>query len=109
MMKGKGELKMGFIICLFVGVIIGYTIAALLVAAKENDEPQFMDAINNIQNSSGDFKDSLKIIMNADIKFYEKMYDINHNTYYLGRIEECKFVLRLIEGKEKIEIRKSES
>lgn len=99
---------MGFIICLFVGVIIGYTIAALLVAAKENDEPQFMDAINNIQNSSGDFKDSLKIIMNADIKFYEKMYDINHNTYYLGRIEECKFVLRLIEGKEKIEIRKSE-
>lgn len=100
---------MGFIICLFVDVIIGYTIAALLVAAKENDEPQFMDAINNIQNSSGDFKDSLKIIMNADIKFYEKMYDINHNTYYLGRIEECKFVLRLIEGKEKIEIRKSES
>lgn len=100
---------MGFIICLFVGVIIGYTIAALLVAAKENDEPQFMDAINNIQNSSGDFKDSLKIIMNADIKFYEKIYDINHNTYYLGRIEECKFVLRLIEGKEKIEIRKSES
>lgn len=100
---------MGFIICLFVSVIIGYTIAALLVAAKENDEPQFMDAINNIQNSSGDFKDSLKIIMNADIKFYEKMYDINHNTYYLGRIEECKFVLRLIEGKEKIEIRKSES
>jgi len=100
---------MGFIICLFVGVIIGYTIAALLVAAKENDEPQFMDAINNIQNSSGDFKDSLKIIMNADIKFYEKMYDINHNTYYLGRIEECKFVLKLIEGKEKIEIRKSES
>lgn len=100
---------MGFIICLFVGVIIGYTIAALLVAAKENDEPQFMDAINNIQNSSGDFKDSLKITMNADIKFYEKMYDINHNTYYLGRIEECKFVLRLIEGKEKIEIRKSES
>ena len=100
---------MGFIICLFVGVIIGYTIAALLVAAKENDEPQFIDAINNIQNSSGDFKDSLKIIMNADIKFYEKMYDINHNTYYLGRIEECKFVLRLIEGKEKIEIRKSES
>lgn len=100
---------MGFIICLFVGVIIGYTIAALLVAVKENDEPQFMDAINNIQNSSGDFKDSLKIIMNADIKFYEKMYDINHNTYYLGRIEECKFVLRLIEGKEKIEIRKSES
>lgn len=100
---------MGFIICLFVGVIIGYTIAALLVAAKENDEPQFMDAINNIQNSSGNFKDSLKIIMNADIKFYEKMYDINHNTYYLGRIEECKFVLRLIEGKEKIEIRKSES
>lgn len=100
---------MGFIICLFVGVIIGYTIAALLVAAKENDEPQFMDAINNIQNSSGDFKDSLKIIMNADIKFYEKMYDINHNTYYLGRIEECKFVLRVIEGKEKIEIRKSES
>lgn len=100
---------MGFIICLFVGVIIGYTIAALLVAAKENDEPQFMDAINNIQNSSGDFKDSLKIIMNADIKFYEKMYDINHNTYYLERIEECKFVLRLIEGKEKIEIRKSES
>lgn len=100
---------MGFIICLFVGVIIGYTIAALLVAAKENDEPQFMDAINNIQNSSGYFKDSLKIIMNADIKFYEKMYDINHNTYYLGRIEECKFVLRLIEGKEKIEIRKSES
>lgn len=100
---------MGFIICLFVGVIIDYTIAALLVAAKENDEPQFMDAINNIQNSSGDFKDSLKIIMNADIKFYEKMYDINHNTYYLGRIEECKFVLRLIEGKEKIEIRKSES
>lgn len=100
---------MGFIICLFVGVIIGYTIVALLVAAKENDEPQFMDAINNIQNSSGDFKDSLKIIMNADIKFYEKMYDINHNTYYLGRIEECKFVLRLIEGKEKIEIRKSES
>lgn len=100
---------MGFIICLFVGVIIGYTIAALLIAAKENDEPQFMDAINNIQNSSGDFKDSLKIIMNADIKFYEKMYDINHNTYYLGRIEECKFVLRLIEGKEKIEIRKSES
>lgn len=100
---------MGFIICLFVGVIIGYTIAALLVAAKENDEPQFMDAINNIQNSSGDFKDSLKIIMNADIKFYEKMYDINHNTYYLGRIEECKFVLRLIEGKEKIEIRKNES
>ena len=100
---------MGFIICLFVGVIIGYIIAALLVAAKENNEPQFMDAINNIQNSSGDFKDSLKIIMNADIKFYEKMYDINHNTYYLGRIEECKFVLRLIEGKEKIEIRKSES
>lgn len=100
---------MGFIICLFVGVIISYTIAALLVAVKENNEPQFMDAINNIQNSSGDFKDSLKIIMNADIKFYEKMYDINHNTYYLGRIEECKFVLRLIEGKEKIEIRKSES
>lgn len=107
MMKGK-VIKMGYIICLFLGVVI-YTIAALLVAAKENDEPQFMDAINNIQNSSGDFKDSLKIIMNADIKFYEKMYDINHNTYYLGRIEECKFVLRLIEGKEKIEIRKSES
>ena len=108
MMKGK-VIKMGYIICLFLGVVIGYTIAALLVAAKENDEPQFMDAINNIQNLSSDFKDNLKIIMNADVKFYEKMYNINHNTYYLGRIEECKFVLRLIEGKEEIEIRKSES
>lgn len=108
MMKGK-VIKMGYIICLFLGVVIGYTIAALLVAAKENDEPQFMDAINNIQNSSGDFQDSLKIIMNADIKFYEKMYDINHNTYYLGRIEECKFVLRLIEGKKENGIEESKT
>ena len=107
-MKGK-VIKMGYIICLFLGVVIGYTIAALLVAAKENDEPQFMDAINNIQNSSGDFKDSLKIIMNADVKFYEKMYDINHNTYYLGRIEECKFVLRLIEGKKENGIEESKT
>ena len=108
MMKGK-VIKMGYIICLFLGVVIGYTIAALLVAAKENDEPQFMDAINNIQNSSGDFKDSLKIIMNADIKFYEKMYNINQNTYYLGRIEECKFILRLIEGKKENGIEESKT
>lgn len=98
-------IEMWFIFGLFLGIIIGYAIAALLVASKE--KPEFMDAINNIYESSDDFNNNLKIIMNADINFYQRMYIINHNTYYLGRIEECKFVLRLIERKKENEIGKS--
>ena len=98
-------IEMWFIFGLFLGIIIGYAIAALLVASKE--KPEFMDAINNIYESSDDFNNNLKIIMNADINFYQRMYIINHNIYYLGRIEECKFVLRLIEREKENEIGKS--
>lgn len=49
-----------------------------------------------------DSKTSLKTVIQGDMDFYKRMYDINKSTYYFGRIEECKFILSLVEGRKKL-------
>ena len=106
----------GVLLGLIIGCFVGVTIISLMVAAKDKDEEDsktYEVAENNLRKyytrpfndiKLEGFKDNLKIIILGDIDFYKRMHDINKSPYYLGRIEECKFILNLVEGKVKDEI-----
>lgn len=47
------------------------------------------------------YKYTLETILVNDISFYQKLYDKNHNTYYLGRIDQSKFLLGIVKGESK--------
>ena len=98
------------IIVFILGGIIGFTYAALCKVAKEADEKIYTSISNNLQNwytkplvaiELYNFKETLKSIINADISLYQRLYQKSDNIYYLGRIRQCEFLLRFIEGKKK--------
>lgn len=100
----------GLIIVFILGGIIGFTYAALCKVAKEADEKIYTSISNNLQNCYTkplvaielyNFKETLKSIINADISLYQRLYQKSDNIYYLGRIRQCEFLLRFIEGKKK--------
>lgn len=96
------------IIVFILGGIIGFTYAALCKVAKEADEKIYTSISNDLQNCYTkplaaielyNFKETLKSIINADISLYQRLYQKSDNIYYLGRIRQCEFLLRFIEGK----------
>ena len=98
------------IIVFILGGIIGFTYAALCKVAKEADEKIYTSISNDLQNCYTkplaaielyNFKETLKSIINADISLYQRLYQKSDNIYYLGRIRQCEFLLRFIEGKKK--------
>lgn len=107
----------GLILGIIIGVFFGMMTIALMTASKERDEEDakiYEVAENNLRKyytkpfndiKLEGFKTDLKIILRNDIEFYKKMYGINKSTYYYGRIEQCKFILSLVEGKKENEIR----
>lgn len=107
----------GLILGGMLGGFIGMITIALMVVTKERDEENMKTyevAENNLQKyytrpfndiKLEGFKTDLKIILRNDIEFYKKMYDINKSTYYYGRIEQCKFILGLVEGRKENEVR----
>lgn len=104
----------GLILGIIIGAFFGMMTIALMSASKEKDEEDTMAykvAENNLRKyytkpfndiKLEGFKTDLKIILKNDIEFYQKMYSINKSTYYFGRIEECKFILSLVEGKKNL-------
>ena len=98
------------IIVFILGGIIGFTYAALCKVAKEADEKIYTSISNDLENCYTkplaaielyNFKETLKSIINADISLYQRLYQKSDNIYYLGRIRQCEFLLRFIEGKKK--------
>jgi hypothetical protein len=101
-------------------LIVGTTAGAIcmslcVVAGKESEyertyhqktSNEFLKPMDDIKLLN--FKETLKIILNSDIKLYERLYKKSNNVYYSGRIQECKFLLRIIEGKVDDETRKCE-
>lgn len=95
---------MWYIICLIIGAILGFTCAALCHAAKEADEQAerlFKKPLRVLEREN--FEHTLKVIINGDISLYKKLYQKTNNTYYLGRIKECEFLLGIVEGKRRNE------
>ena len=90
----------GLILGIMIGALVGMLTVALMVASKDKDEEYYTRPFNDIKLDG--FKADLKIILKNDIEFYQKMYSINKSTYYFGRIEECKFILSLVEGKKNL-------
>lgn len=99
---------MVYIICLIIGAIIGFTCAAMCHVAKEADEKTYIVTSNNLEKcyikpiteiEQYNFKETLKIIINGDITLYRRLYQKSDNIYYLGRIRECEFLLKIVEGK----------
>lgn len=79
-----------FILGIIVGAIFGVMILAICMASKEYDySDNFKVEI---------YKSGLVKIIESDIKFYTKMYNVNKNNYYKGRIEQCKFIKDIITG-----------
>lgn len=107
----------GLILGIMLGALVGMLTVALMVASKDKDEEDakvYEVAENNLRKyytrpfndiKLDGFKTSLKTVIQGDIDFYKRMYDINKGAYYLGRIEQCKFLLNMVEGKSKNEIR----
>lgn len=107
----------GLILGIMLGALVGMLTVALMVASKDKDEEDakvYEVAENNLRKyytrpfndiKFDGFKTSLKTVIQGDIDFYKRMYDINKGAYYLGRIEQCKFLLNMVEGKSKNEIR----
>lgn len=104
----------GLILGIMLGALVGMLTVALMVASKDKDEEDakvYEVVENNLQKyytrpfndiKLDGFKTSLKTVIQGDIDFYKRMYDINKSTYYFGRIEECKFILSLVEGRKKL-------
>lgn len=100
----------GLILGIMIGALVGMLTVAFMVASKDKDEEDvkvYEVAENNLRKyytrpfndiKLDGFKADLKIILKNDIEFYQKMYLINKSTYYLGRIEECKFIKDIITG-----------
>ena len=93
------------------GALVGMLTVSLIVASKDRDEEDakvYEVAENNLRKyytrpfndiKLDGFKDNLRIVILGDIDFYKRIYDINKGAYYLGRMEECKFLLNMVEGK----------
>lgn len=100
---------MWYFICLIIGGLIGVTCMALCYIAKDADkhletndvEMYFNRPLAEIELCN--FKETLRLVIQSDISLYEKLYSKSNNTYYLGRIKECEFLLRFVEGKKKNE------
>ena len=104
----------GLILGIMLGAILGMLTVVLMVASKDKDEEDakvYEVAENNLRKyytrpfndiKLDGFKADLKIILKNDIEFYQKMYSINKSTYYFGGIEECKFILSLVEGRREL-------
>lgn len=107
----------GLILGIMLGALVGMLTVALMVVSKDKDEEDaktYEVAENNLRKyytrpfndiKLDGFKTNLKTVIQSDIDFYKRMYDINKGAYYLGRIEQCKFLLNMVEGKSKNEIR----
>lgn len=102
-----------FILGLILGPIVGIVCMSLCAIGKENDEINQIPTYIVCKGSSSyldnlkmaNYKYTLETILANDIDFYQKLYDKNHNTYYLGRIDQSKFLLEIVKGKVKNEIR----
>lgn len=102
-----------FILGLILGAIVGIVCMSLCAIGKENDEINQIPTYIVCKGSSSyldnlkmaNYKYTLETILANDIDFYQKLYDKNHNTYYLGRINQSKFLLEIVKGKVKNEIR----
>lgn len=102
-----------FILGLILGTIVGIVCMSLCAIGKENDEINQIPTYIVCKGSSSyldnlkmaNYKYTLETILANDIDFYQKLYDKNHNTYYLGRIDQSKFLLEIVKGKVKNEIR----
>lgn len=104
----------GLILGIMLGALVGMLTVALMIVSKDKDEEDakvYEVVENNLQKyytrpfndiKLDGFKTSLKTVIQGDIDFYKRMYDINKSTYYFGRIEECKFILSLVEGRKKL-------
>lgn len=98
-----------FILGLILGAIVGIVCISLCAVGKENDEinqiPTYIVCKGNssyLDNlKMANYKYTLETILANDIDFYQKLYDKNHNTYYLGRIDQSKFLLEIVKGKVK--------
>lgn len=90
-----------FVMGLVIGLIFGTIFTAICVTSnrQEPDDNEYEVAENNLKILSKDmFQSSLKIILINDVEFYNKMYQVNKGAYYLGRLEQCEFILELMEG-----------
>lgn len=89
---------MWYIIVLIIGVIMGMAITSMCVVAKQADEPnETMRGYSEARTLT--FKDTLSIILKGDIDLYTRLYKKSNNIYYyLGRIKECEFILKLVKG-----------
>lgn len=95
-----------FILGLILGAIVGIVCMSLCAIGKESDElnqlPQFIAYRTNSTYlddlKMANFKYVLETILTKDIGFYQKLYDKNHNQYYLGRIDQSKFLLGAVKG-----------
>ena len=109
MMKGKVIKMVSFIIGIFIGAMLGIFCMGLLTAQKENEmineTPKWIFCRTNDTSIDNIKIASTKLILTKDIEFYQKMYNINHNVYYLGRKEQSEFLLKIMEGKSEDEIR----
>lgn len=102
-----------FILGLILGAIVGIVCMSLCAVGKENDEINQIPTYIVCKGSSSyldnlkmaNYKYTLETILINDIDFYQKLYNKNHNTYYLGRIDQSKFLLEIVKGKVKNEIR----
>ena len=97
-----------FVIGLVIGLIFGTIFAATcFISNKQEPDDTYEVAENNLKIPSNDvFKNSLKIILVNDIEFYNRMYQVNRCAYYLGRLEQSKFILKLMEGENVLNERK---
>lgn len=91
-----------FIIGLMIGAMLGIFCMGLLAAQKENEmineTPKVIFCRTNDTNVDNIRTVSLKHILTNDIEFYEKLYRKSYNPYYLGRIDQCKFILKIVKG-----------
>ena len=109
----------GLLLGIMLGGFVGMMVIAVIVASKDQDEEDAKNyevAENNLRKyytrpfndiKLDGFKTTLDVVIKGDIDFYKRMYDINKNPYYLGRLEECRFLLNMVEGKKENETSKS--
>lgn len=99
-----------FILGLILGAIVGIVCMSLCAIGKENDEINLQYPTYIVCKNGSSYLDDLKManykytletILTNDISFYQKLYDKNHNTYYLGRIDQSKFLLGIVKGESK--------
>lgn len=98
-----------FILGLILGAIVGIVCMSLCAIGKENDEINQLPTYIAYRTDNtylddlkmANFKYTLETILTNDIGFYQKLYDKNYNQYYLGRIDQSKFLLGIVKGESK--------